>query len=189
MKKKTLVIALAALFLFAASGTAAYYTAEERAHNIVTTGGVDVVINEWADGEADAERVPYVDVLNVVPAMTVTKVVEVENKGAEAWIRVQAVVEISLAEGVDGQADSSLVAIDYNTEAWTLVDGWYYHNEAVAPGESTAPLFTEVTFSPLMGNMYQNAKVTVGVLAQAVQTANNGETVSDAAGWPVIGEE
>ena len=35
-----------------------------------------------------------------------------------------------------------------------------------------------------MGNEYQNATATVDVLAQAVQTANNGESVMEAQGWP-----
>lgn len=35
-----------------------------------------------------------------------------------------------------------------------------------------------------MGNEYQNATATVNVSAQAVQNANNGDTVMDAKGWP-----
>ena len=35
-----------------------------------------------------------------------------------------------------------------------------------------------------MGNEYQGATATVDVLAQAVQTAHNGDTVVDAQGWP-----
>ena len=35
-----------------------------------------------------------------------------------------------------------------------------------------------------MGNEYQNATATVDVIAQAVQTANNGTSAADAAGWP-----
>lgn len=63
-------------------------------------------------------------------------------------------------------------------------DGYYYYKEALKPGEVTAPIFTAVTFKPEMGNEYQNATATVDVSAQAVQTANNGDTVMDAKGWP-----
>jgi len=108
---------------------------------------------------------------------------------AEAWVRVSVDTAISLAEDAAGEADASLVTIDYNTEAWTLADGWYYYNEALAPGQSTAPLFTAVSFSAEMDNMYQRSTVTVDVLTQAVQTANNGQTVAEAQGWPEIGEE
>ena len=52
--------------------------------------------------------------------------------------------------------------------------------------KTSAPtcIFTAVTFKPDMGNEYQNATATVDVSAQAVQTANNGDTVMDAKGWP-----
>ena len=35
-----------------------------------------------------------------------------------------------------------------------------------------------------MGNEYQNAEATVDVTAQAVQTANNGDSALTAKGWP-----
>ena len=40
-----LVICLATL----AAGTIAYFTAEEKAHNVITTGGVKIAVREWAD--------------------------------------------------------------------------------------------------------------------------------------------
>jgi hypothetical protein len=36
-----------------------------------------------------------------------------------------------------------------------------------------------------MGNIYQQSKAIIKVFAQATQTANNGETVFTAAGWPI----
>ena len=49
----------------------------------------------------------------------------------------------------------------------------------------TKPLFTEVVFDgPNMTNEYQNCTVEVIVTAQAVQSANNGEAVLTADGWP-----
>ena len=56
--------------------------------------------------------------------------------------------------------------------------------EALKAGEVTAPIFTKVTFDANMGNAYQNATATVDVTAQAVQAANNGKTITEAAGWP-----
>ena len=35
-----------------------------------------------------------------------------------------------------------------------------------------------------MGNEYQNSTAAIDVKADAVQTANNGETALDAVGWP-----
>ena len=60
-------------------------------------------------------------------------------------------------------------------------------NKAIRPGETTAPLFTCVTFDAGMGNEYQDATATVHVAAEAVQTANNGVTALEALGWPTQG--
>jgi hypothetical protein len=49
---------------------------------------------------------------------------------------------------------------------------------------TTEPLFTTVSFSIEMGNIYQNSRSTVEINAQATQVANNGTTVFEAAGWP-----
>ena len=51
-------------------------------------------------------------------------------------------------------------------------------------GEVTEPLFKSVEFAASMGNEYQNSTAQVYVFAQATQTANNGETVQEANGWP-----
>ena len=46
MKKKLLVISVAvACLAIAAAGTAAYFTAEEKAHNVITTGGVEIQLS------------------------------------------------------------------------------------------------------------------------------------------------
>lgn len=71
-----------------------------------------------------------------------------------------------------------------NTTDWTKKDGYYYYSKPLKPGEVTAPIFTAVTFKADMGNEYQNATATVDVSAQAVQTANNGDTVMATKGWP-----
>ena len=63
-------------------------------------------------------------------------------------------------------------------------DGYCYYSRPLKPGQVTEPVFTKVTFNAAMGNEYQNATATVDVAAQAVQTANNGSTVTDAQGWP-----
>ena len=43
---------------------------------------------------------------------------------------------------------------------------------------------TGVDFAGGLDNSFQNVRVNVNVAAQAVQTANNGTSALDAAGWP-----
>ena len=182
MKRKLLILsALVICIAGLAAGSLAYFTAEDKAHNVITTGGVQIAVQEWAD---EGKTEPFEDLTGVMPNTTVTKIAEIKNTGAsDAWVRVKVDKNIMLkVEGVS--PDTSLVELTRNNTDWMEKDGYYYYNVALKPGEVTTPIFTAVTFKADMGNEYQNATATVDVLAQAVQTANNGATVMAAQGWP-----
>lgn len=181
MKRKILILSVLAICIATlAAGTLAYFTSEGKAHNVITTGGVEIAVQEWADME---KTKPFENLTGVMPNATVTKIAEVKNTGAsDAWVRVK--VEKNIKLQGEGTPDTGLVELTLNTTDWTERDGYYYSTKALKPGEVTAPIFTAVTFGTAMGNEYQNATATVDVFAQAVQTANNGTTVLDAQGWP-----
>ena len=181
MKRKLLILsALAICIAMLVTGTLAYFTAEGKAHNVITTGGVEIAVQEWADEE---KTKPFEDLTGIMPGMTVTKIAEIKNTGAsDAWVRVK--VEKNIELKGEGTPDTGLVELALNTAYWTEKDGYYYYTKALKPGEVTAPVFTSVTFNATMGNEYQNATATVDVAAQAVQNANNGDTVMEAQGWP-----
>ena len=173
MKKKLLMLSAAAICIaILAAGTLAFFT---------TTGSVDIKLYEWGN---DEKTEPFEDIEGLLPGMEVTKIAEVKNTGgAEAWIRVRITKDIAL-QG-DGEADPDMVSLDLNKEFWAQGDdGYIYYTRALKPGETTEPVFTTVRFDAAMGNEYQDAKATVDVLAQAVQTANNGTSARDAQGWP-----
>ena len=185
LKKRVFVVALIAILIaITAAGSLAYYTAEERAHNVITTGGVSIELHEWAD-EDKTESFPANGVSDVTPGLSVIKIAEVENIGSgEAWIRMQVEVSVTAADG-STQLPTDMVELDFDLENWTKGDdGYWYYNASLKDGEITKPLFTSVTFATKMGNEYQESKCTVDVLAQAVQTANNGDSATEAAGWP-----
>lgn len=181
MKRKLLILSVLAICLATlAAGTIAYFTSEGKVHNVITTGGVEIAVQEWAD---EAKTAPFEDLTGVMPNTTVTKIAEIKNTGAsDAWVRVK--VEKNIRLQGDGTPDTGLVELKLNTVDWTEKDGYYYYNKILKPGEVTAPVFTSVSFAADMGDEYQNATATVDVFAQAVQTANNGATVMDAQGWP-----
>lgn len=181
MKRKLLILSVLAICIATlAAGTLAYFTSEGKAHNVITTGGVEITVQEWADEE---KTKPFEDVTGIMPGMTVTKIAEIKNTGAsDAWVRVK--VEKNIKLQGDGTPDTSLVELTLNTADWTEKDGYYYYSKPLKPGEVTEPIFTAVTFNVTMGNEYQNATATVDVAAQAVQTANNGSTAMTANGWP-----
>ena len=184
MKKKVCVIALLVICLaIAAYGTSAYFTHEQTATNVITSGSIQIELQEWSD--TGNGLIPFEDTDSVMPGMEVSKIVQVKNIGGQsAWIRVSADKIIQLSDGVEGEVDLSLISYNLNTEFWTEKDGFYYYNTILQPNEVTEPLFTKVIFSATMSNMYQNSKAVIDVTAQATQVANNGTSALDAAGWP-----
>lgn len=181
MKRKLLILsALAVCLATLAAETLAFFTAEGKAHNVITTGGVKIELLEWAD---TGRTKPFKDKTGAMPGAEIVKIVEIKNTGAsDAWVRVK--IEKSIKLQGEGTPDTDLVKLTLNTADWMEKDGYYYYKEALKPGEVTEPIFTGVTFNADMGNEYQNATAKVDVSAQAVQTANNGATVMDAQGWP-----
>lgn len=185
-KRRLLIVALlVAILAISGMGTLAYFTAEDTAHNVITSGGIDIELQEWADKDK-TQPFPEDGVTGVMPGTSVTKIAEVKNTGTgTAWVRVSVAKSIQLKDAPDGTAaDLSLLVLDIDTTKWTEKDGWYYYNEMLQPGDTTPPLFTAVSFSENMPNLYQEATAKIDVKAQAVQAANNGDTVLEAAGWP-----
>lgn len=191
MKKKILSVAAIAICLAVlASGTLAYFTAEDQVHNVITSSAVDIAIEEWQD---EVGGTPYPDEpIKVMPGTTVSKIVTVKNIEAKSYIRANFEIIITDANGnvmdIPPETLASIVTVAVNGEHWqqkTDELNWWYYTDAVATGVATEPLFTEVVFDgPNMTNEYQNCTVEINVYAQAVQTANNGDSALEAAGWP-----
>ena len=185
MKRRLLLAAVITICLsMAAYGTLAFFTAEDTAHNVITSGGVDIDLLEWADEE---KTVPFPEegADGVMPGSEVTKIVEVKNTGAsDAYIRVKVEKEIVLSPDAEGEPDTGLIVLDFDENNWIEKDGYYYYKKILSPGDVTEPLFASVSFDASMDNLYQNSNVTVDVTAYAVQSANNGESATEARGWP-----
>lgn len=181
MKRKILILSVLAILLaILAANTLAYFTADTAAHNVITTGNVDIVLNEWANEERTERFEKQIDVM---PGTKVTKIVEVENIGAgSAWVRIWTNGVFYSEDGTP--LDPGAFTLDINTTDWTKQGDFYYYNRALAPGEKTEPLFTTVSFIAAMDNRYQNSTLYVDVNAFAVQAANNGAGALDATGWP-----
>ena len=205
MKKK--IFTLAALAICAtmlASGTLAYFTVKDKAHNVITSSKVGIELIEKTKDKNGAEvDFPKEGISGVMPGDSVSKIVSVKNNGeATAWIRVWVNTAISepgdpisnptiknlpLTINVDGK-EIPVVTYTVDNTKWTYEDGYYYFNKPVELGNSTDILFEEVHFAKEMGNEYQNCKVMIDISAEAVQYANNpipdGGDVTDVKGWP-----
>ena len=190
MKKKLFALAIAAIILAGAvTGTVAYYTAKTVAHNVITTGEIDIELVEKQDldnNPATPETdYPTDPVSGIMPGQDHSKIVRVENTGTNAaWVRVK--VEAKINGDEVELTDSSVLRIDFDDTKWIEEDGYYYYEDALVPGGKTVePLFRTVHFDGEgMDNAYQNARIEINVQAFATQVANNGDTVLEAEGWP-----
>ena len=177
MKKKLTTIAIILLCLsVAVGGTWAYFTAEETAHNVITTGNIDIALG---DG------VVTTTITNVVPGQQATRNITVKNPGVNAaYVRVKLDKSIVLAQGKTGTVDTSLLELGHSGSKWTYQDGYYYYQDALQASAETQPLVVTVTFSKNMGNLYQSSTAQIDIISQATQVVNNGSTVFEAQGWP-----
>lgn len=188
-RNKRIIAALAIVSVLAVMvfQTMAYFTAEDTALNRVTMGNVSLILNDNTIDPEKEELVPFPEdgFSLVMPGDVIDKIVSVTNDGDNAiWVRVKLDRSLILA-GESPEGDFSVLGLDLNDEDWTEgEDGWFYYNRILAPGETTEDLFTAVTFPASLGNDYMNARVEIDVLAQGVQSQNNGVTVQEAAGWP-----
>lgn len=188
MKKKVLFIAAILICLsLITGGTLAYYTTSDAARNVITSGSVEINVVEQQLVNGTLQSYPN-QPIQVMPAATVSKIVSVQSTGQAAWIRANYTLTVYDAAGKEMEipADelAKVIVINTDTTNWTLKDGWWYYGTALKNGETTTPLFESVTFSgPNMDNKYQGSTVEINVIAEAVQKANNGDTVEEALGW------
>lgn len=179
-RKLILVAAVTAVLLTAIYGTLAYFTAEGKTANVITAGNIKMALHqETADGKPSSSNVG-----GLMPGQIVDRIVYVENTGDNAFYS-----RIKLKPAVRSQNGTVLsfdqISLDIDTVNWKLgADGWYYYQSAMGKGSTSKPLFKQVGFAPAMGNDYMNASVSIEVVAQAVQCANNGDSVERAVGWP-----
>lgn len=180
MKRRSAVLgaALALLVALVALGTAAYLTKEVHTTNVITTGNIDITLQEFTR-DADGTEIDWPEngITGVMPGQRVDKLVSVENAGSgEAWVRVKVTSAIT---GADKETlplkvgNQDMLAFDFDTEHWLESGGYYYYKTPLAAGDTTPELFTAVTFSTAMPNAYQGCAVNVLVEAQAVQVKNN----------------
>lgn len=180
MKRRIILISvLLVLLALLATGSVAYFTTEQTAQNVITAGTVDIsVLTTTQDGTPFPQ-----EGVRIMPGDTIDKVVTVKNNGSGAlYLRLKLTASV---EDSDLPADDCMI-INIDTTKWTLhEDGYYYYNVALEAGQTSAPLFEQVTFDgSKVTNEYRGKAFLLAVDAQAVQSANNGTSALSALGWP-----
>lgn len=186
MKKKLVIVAVIALLAVAALATVAYFSAQDTATNVITTGNVTMKLHEYQ--EIDGEKKPYPsDPVAAMPGTVISKIPTIENTGDNAFY-TRAKVNVAFYADKDMKElvnlDTKYVTYDITADWIDGGDGWYYYKGAVEPDQNVV-LFNTVSFKKEMPNEYQNKYVKVDISTQAVQVKNNENSdVTKVEGWP-----
>ena len=190
MKKKIAAAALIVSMLsISAMGTLAYFTDTGIAHNVITSGKVDITLNDAMGYDEDHQ--PIRELKGVMPGVTYDKVVSVTNEAdsQNAWVRIKLEKVIEPAPDVEAKNDPSLAIINFPKESkwkWVEDEDYWYYTDILKPGDTTENLFETVTIDKNMGNEYQNSTVKILVTAEAVQADNNGGTYTEIKSWTEV---
>ena len=190
MKKKIVAAALIVSMLsISAMGTLAYFTDTGIAHNVITSGKVDITLNDAMGYDEDNQ--PVRELKGVMPGETYDKVVSVTNEAdsQNAWVRIKLEKVIEPALGVEAESDPTLAIINFPKESkwkWVEDEDYWYYTDILKPGDTTENLFETVTIDKNMGNEYQNSTVKILVTAEAVQADNNGGTYTEIKSWTEV---
>ncbi len=185
-KQKVFAIALVVLLgTLAVGGTSAYFASSSVAHNIITTGGVTIELIEDTDeiGE-DGRPVPFVNIEDAMPGDRISKMPKIKNvDSGEIYVRMRVMPRVEYPNGRVDKMTFSAFSPDIS-RSWSPKDGYYYFTRPLASGETTNALFTTLTIPKYLDEDQEGAKYIIKIKGEAVQRANNGETVFDAQGWP-----
>ena len=178
-KARLLLIALAAILLTVLTQpTLAYYTTIGKATNVVTSGDIQLMIHEKTASGDDFPR----EGIYIIPGDIVSKQVTVENVCEHPFY-----LRIKLVSGSTNEALSAddCLKLDIDTANWTYVEGFYYYNQILQPGETTPALFTQVEIvGSRVDQTHIGSTLSLTVNAYAVQSENNpADFPWEASGW------
>lgn len=98
----------------------------------------DTLINEVKIGSIKTEIIEENDTKTIVPGDNFKKVVSVKNIGeSPCYVRIRVLIS-------PNQYTKEL-NLDINTFDWDYQNGYYYYKHVLYCGESTTPLFTQLT--------------------------------------------
>lgn len=191
MKKRIIAIALPVILIsLIALGSTAYFIADGKATNVVTTHSISMSLKDGGSFQATGTDGIYELSGTLMPSQSVQKTVAIQNDGPEPfYTRVKVDIDIrdSSGKAMDDSFDQ-YVDLDFQSSDWQKSgDWWYCKAPTVAAKSSTRPIFTTVLLRPDTPNELKDAKIAIVVTAQAVQSKNNPvptDGITHVAGWP-----
>ncbi len=125
-------------------------------------------------------------VYSIVPSGTYSNIVYAKNTCLKSeWIRMK--VEMICVDEDFHQLNTDCFKPDFDKDYWTVgIDGYWYYNKQLDPGEKTNYLYSKIHIDKSVGNEYKTADLYINLYLEAVQSDNNGKTPFDAQGWGLV---
>ena len=161
------VIMIAASSLLAIKGTIAYFQNQSNINNFLYVKELKVDLLDLFDNNKYA-----------LPGDTLNKDVSMSNTG-----EVDAIVRIQLTPSWTPSTDSNgnilsndTITVNFSNTVqtdWTFIDGWWYYNKILLPGEDTSLLVDSLYYTVVSNDThdidYSNSQYSLDVLAQSLQ--------------------
>lgn len=191
MKRKlVLVTGILVTVACTMSGTYAYYQDSVTVSNHISTGDVNIGIQEYEkDGDSEKSYQGPADGI-VLPSQTVSKIPRITNYAETCYIRVKTTYTSEAPEPTDQPGDAEVPDVDHDSEAepeteyilsdeelagisdaWVQHGEYYYYTQPLKNGES-ADFFQSVTIPSVWSSKASDRELGLTVTAEAVQAAN-----------------
>lgn len=177
MRRKVALTAAAVAMVgtLAVGGTLAWFTDTETATNVVTTGNVDILLKEdgGQDGTVTEDGLEYEDVM---PGDTFAKVVSIENKGNDAWVRATITVEgvdMTGEEPIEFWKDEGRVELNWTENDDNIYSASISITDALTSKNMSYEIFDQIKIPTSWKNVWEHKAFNVKVTAEAIQKENN----------------
>ena len=145
--------------------TAAYarFSDSVTVTNHISVGDINISLREKKDGR----EMKYQDRRIVLPGDEISKIPRITNHSEPCWVRVKISYTDDL-EGLDGLDDRNLTGM---SPRWIRKGEYFYYTRKLEQGDSV-DIFTGVTVPSQWDESYQDKKLGITIVADAVQAAN-----------------
>ena len=172
MKKKYIIIILIIFVVcIIGYGTYSLFTGNISLNNIIKTGNVDLEVIENKDENN----------FIIKPGDILDKTISIKNTGKHPiYVRAKVIITVDNKELTSGE-----INVNVDNTKWIYSNGYYYYSKALNSNAVSENLFTKIYIDIFkIDNSYSGKKFNIRVLAQGVQSENNGDDPIEAFGWP-----
>lgn len=168
--KKALKRMLAGIFAVGSIAvcTAAYgkFSDSVTVTNHISTGDINITLKELE--KKNGREVAYQDHKTILPGDKISKIPRITNQSEPCWVRVKITYTDNLTDNRKGLSDANLTGM---SKYWVRKGEYFYYTKKLAQGDSI-DIFTGISVPEEWEEPYQEKKLGLNIVADAVQAAN-----------------